>query len=159
MWTAFKERDAPNILDALDAAEDKAFGNDQYGNVKLINLLWARALAARRKDVVVNLVNPGFSRTGIAREIPFPMRPIYLLVTFLVGRKQEVAARTLTHGAVVAGDDTHGQYLSECRVSEVSPIIQGEEGHRLEEQVWQETLQRLRGVADIDTIMQDGFQQ
>ncbi len=113
MWTQFKERTAPNILEELD---DKAnWGNpDRYNVSKLLNVLWTRELAAKvsPKQIVVNTVNPGLVKSSLHRENTNGAEKKF---TEFFGRTTEEGARTLVDAAVIQSPETHGGYLSECK--------------------------------------------
>ena len=55
----------------------------------------------------------------------------------LSARSTEVGSRTLVHAAS-AGPETHGQYLSECRVQPTASITNGPGGQELQKRVWRE---------------------
>lgn len=113
MWTSFKERKAPRILDELD--DEKNWGNpDRYNVSKLLNVLWTRELASKVKpsDIVINTVNPGLVKSSLHRENKNSMEKKF---TEYFGRTTEEGARTILDGAIVQGPQTHGGYLSECK--------------------------------------------
>ena len=113
MWTPFKERTAPKILDELD---DKAtWGNpDRYNVSKLLNVLWTRELASKvsPKEIIVNTVNPGLVKSSLHRENSNGAEKKF---TEFFGRTTEEGARTLVDAAVIQGPPTHGGYMSECK--------------------------------------------
>ena len=45
-----------------------------------------------------------------------------------IGRPAEVGARTLP-SAIAAGPESHGQYLSECRVKRASVFVKSRKGN------------------------------
>lgn len=113
MWTPFKERSAPNIIERLD--EKSTFGNpDRYNVSKLLNVLWARELADRVSptEVVINTTNPGLVQSSLHRENKNAAEKKF---TAIFGRTTEEGGRTLVDAAVVKGAATHGGYLSECK--------------------------------------------
>lgn len=64
----------------------------------------------------------------------------------LMGRTSEEGARTLT-SAIAAGDETHGQYLSECQVKPASAFIRSSEGQQVQARIWAEMLDRLETIS------------
>ena len=113
MWTPFKERTAPSILDELD--NEKNWGNpDRYNVSKLLNVLWTRELASKVKssEIVINTVNPGLVKSSLHRENTNGMEKKF---TEFFGRTTEEGARTILDAAVIQGPQTHGGYLSECK--------------------------------------------
>ena len=113
MWTSFKERTAPRILDELDNEKNWA-APDRYNVSKLLNVLWTRELASKVKpaEIVINTVNPGLVKSSLHRENRNSMERIF---TDLFGRTTEEGARTILDAAIIQGPQTHGGYLSECK--------------------------------------------
>lgn len=104
-------------------------GGRRYNVTKLIQLLLVRQLARHvtesssyssqpgkgSSSVVVSILNPGAVRTDIMREAGFFFR-LYLQFLWLVlMRTAEEGGRTLVHAAK-GGQETHGQYLDDCKV-------------------------------------------
>jgi len=115
MWTSFKERTAPKILDELD--NEVTWGNpDRYNVSKLLNVLWARELAAKVSplEIIVNTVNPGLVKSSLHRENTNRVEEKF---TEFFGRTTEEGARNLVDAAVIQGPQTHGGYLSECKLT------------------------------------------
>ena len=113
MWTPFKERTAPNIIEKLD--DRSTFGNpDRYNVSKLLNVLWARELASKisSSEIVINTVNPGLVCSSLHRENTSAAEKKF---TQIFGRTTEEGGRTLVDAAVVEGPQTHGGYMSECK--------------------------------------------
>lgn len=115
MWTSFKERTAPRILDELD--DEKNWGNpDRYHVSKLLNVLWTRELASKvdPSEIIINTVNPGLVKSNLNRENTNGMEKRF---RDLFGRTTEEGARTIVDAAVIQGPQTHGGYLSECKLT------------------------------------------
>lgn len=60
-------------------------------------------------------------------------------------RSTEVGSRTLVH-AGLAGPDTHGKYLSDCRIKPCAPLVEGNEGLEMQRRVWQELSAKLDDI-------------
>lgn len=84
--------------------------------------------------VIINNVAPGFCVTNLFRT---HMETSTKVMAKVIGRSSEHGARTLVHGAT-AGKESHGQYLSECRVKKYSPFVKSLEGDRTAARLWQE---------------------
>ena len=88
----------------------------RYNVSKLLEVFYTRELAARTKngdkaDVIINLVNPGLCQSRLAREASWAIN----LFRLFMARTTEAGSRNLVYAA--QGDqDTHGQYISNCRV-------------------------------------------
>lgn len=93
----------------------------RYPLSKLVQFFAVRQLAAllptSRTGVVLNLVCPGLCKTSLSRNAPPGFRESLAEQHEKYGRTAEDGSRTLLHGAV-AGEDSHGKYLSSCRIAE-----------------------------------------
>jgi len=67
--------------------------------------------------VIMGLVGPGVSYTGLSRHGSFAVRWIIYILNLRYGRPVEQASATLLHGAV-AEKECHGRYLMNCRIGE-----------------------------------------
>ncbi|KAI5804958.1 hypothetical protein EDC01DRAFT_641466 [Geopyxis carbonaria] len=143
------ERSAPSIIAAMDGvAAENYNGLMQYHNAKLLLHLFVRELAGRvpAAAVVVNTVNPGMAITKLARDMPLALYCAAVLVALVLARRATIAARTLTHGVAMVGDESHGGFYSECVAFPYSPLVVSEEGAALQKRVWTETMERLRAA-------------
>ncbi|KAL9613437.1 MAG: hypothetical protein Q9167_002035 [Letrouitia subvulpina] len=114
--TNFPEKSSADIFATLNS-EETANMKDRYNVSKLLEVFYTRELAARVKHskqsgVVINFVNPGLCHSELAREAGLGL---YLL-KFFFARTTEVGSRNYLWAA--QGEwDTHGQYVSSCRIS------------------------------------------
>ena len=88
----------------------------RYNVSKLLEVFYARELAFRIKHyddakVIINFVNPELCQSELAREAGW----IVQVMKALLARTTEAGSRVLVYGAQ-AGQETHGQYVSNCRV-------------------------------------------
>lgn len=67
--------------------------------------------------VVVNMICPGLCSTGLARDSGTQYRALLKVLRVLFARTAEEGSRTILH-AVVADDESHGKFLSACKVNE-----------------------------------------
>ncbi|EXJ90907.1 hypothetical protein A1O1_04013 [Capronia coronata CBS 617.96] len=146
-WASPKDITRPAEGQILKTLSDKGKADmkARYYLSKLIVMLLVKHLASllshsAQQDpngkplVVVNNVAPGFCTTNLFRhENGFPNN----LMLKAVGRPSEQGARTLVHAAT-AGKETHGQYLSECRVKSYSDYVKSAEGDRTANRLWSE---------------------
>jgi NAD(P)-dependent dehydrogenase (short-subunit alcohol dehydrogenase family) len=93
----------------------------------------AQSKAKSSPSVIINNVAPGFCKTNLFRNEGLSTR----IALKLIGRSSEHGARTLVHGAV-AGEESHGQYLSECQVKKASPFVRGALGAETGARLWKE---------------------
>ncbi|CAL8582776.1 hypothetical protein XPA_008421 [Xanthoria parietina] len=163
-WAVFKEREIaasgphPSVLAVLNDRE-KSNPGDRYNTSKLLLTLFFREFVDRlpstKNDVIVNLVNPGFCYgSELHRAIAGPLGAVFGGMKRAIGRSTEVGARTLIHGAVVAGKDTHGCYLSDEKVAPWMDFVIAPKGEQAAHEMWKELSEELRGVINIDGVME-----
>jgi len=63
----------------------------------------------------------------------------------LIGRTTEVGSRTLVEAAK-AGEETHGIYMTDCQVGEVSRWVQSEDGVKAQQRVYAELITILEDI-------------
>ena len=118
--TKFPERHADNMFQEL-ADESKVNVADRYNVTKMMELLAVRQLAEevtksqKNGQVVINVLNPGWVKTNIGNGEPENIA--VRAGRKVIARDTEVGSRTLVHAAE-GGEETHGQYLSDCKVGE-----------------------------------------
>jgi len=123
----------------------------RYNVSKLIEIFVCRYWASEsgpmgpNYPVTVNTINPGFCHSNLTREVEGAAAYFFTFFKFLFARSSEVGSKTLVH-ATVAGEETHGKYLSECKVIETAPITQGEKGMLLGKRVWDELREILEEI-------------
>ncbi|KAJ9236346.1 hypothetical protein DTO166G5_4108 [Paecilomyces variotii] len=112
-----------------------------YSLSKLLEIFAIRYLAAlipvSRSGVVLNTVCPGLCKTDLSRNATPEFREHLQAQLDQYGRTAEVGSRTLLHAAV-AGWESHGCYLSSCKIAEdvVPSWITDEEGKQSQQYVW-----------------------
>jgi len=145
------ERKEDSIFEALNK-DDKDYMADRYPTSKLLEVFTVRSLATQMQSgphanepVVLNTLNPGLCHSGLARELTGIVAVFFYCMKFLIARTTEMGSRTLVAGAA-GGDETHGQYLSDCKVAEVSEFVRSEEGKKTQERVYTELLDILEKI-------------
>jgi hypothetical protein len=68
-----------------------------------------------------------------------------VVIKAILARSTEVGSRTLVHAAS-AGPESHGQYLSDCRIALPSDFVLSAEGALAQERVWTELVQKLESI-------------
>ncbi|KAG9498355.1 hypothetical protein J7337_009160 [Fusarium musae] len=154
----YSERNAPSIFEEL-ADEDKATMTGRYNVSKMMELLAVRELASKvseskkESQVIVSVVNSGWVKTNMGNG-----EKSGLFAAFgrrYIARETEVGSRTLVHAA--EGDpETHGQYLSDCKIGEVSSFVSSDAGAEAQKKVWRELsdiLERVKpGIISVSEI-------
>jgi retinol dehydrogenase 12 len=154
-WAGTAELTKPAQGKIFDTLSDQKSANmaGRYFLSKLIVMQCVRELAARisassAKDgtpmVIVSNVAPGWCATDLFRNEDVGAGRKMALK--LIGRSSEQGSRTLVHGAV-AGEEVHGQYLSECQVKPASPFVRSKEGEKLQKMIWEELMAKLEKIS------------
>ncbi|PKS12411.1 hypothetical protein jhhlp_000615 [Lomentospora prolificans] len=151
-WAKFPERNAPEgkIFDTLlDKSNWGQMKNDRYMVSKLLEVLAVQAIGekypAATYPVTVNCLNPGLCRSGLIRDLP----SIVGLIQRPISRTTEQGSRTLVHAgsqAAITGGESHGKYLSNCRIQPSEGLAQGPGSKELQDRVWNELMQRLETI-------------
>lgn len=144
---SFKEQSAPKIFEALKS--DK-YQPDRYNVSKLLELLTIRCLApamtaSGKPKVILNTLTPGFCHSELMRHAVFPLNLLGWIGKKLIGRTTEMGSRTLV-AAACAGDESHGMYMTDCTVGEVSPWVRSEKGKETQKRVYEELMGVLEGI-------------
>ncbi|KAI1496964.1 putative short-chain dehydrogenase/reductase family protein [Biscogniauxia marginata] len=145
-WGKFKERNSTPIFDAFDKKPSSFDFQDRYYTSKLLCQLFVVELTKRVPPsvAVITLVNPGFCwGSGLHHEVSGITSSILTGVKRVIGRSSVVGARTLTDAAVNHGEEVHGQYLGDCKLKPLAPLIYKPEGAKLAEKLWGETMAEL----------------
>lgn len=132
--------------------ESSADMGDRYHLSKLVVLSCVQQLAKKLEhgsdnhhaSIIVNCVNPGWCKTELFRTNDGGVGGRFGLA--LIGRTAEEGSRTLVHGAM-ADADSHGKYLSECRIKPESSFDRSDAGAAVGERVWSELVHILDSIA------------
>ncbi|KAG0646606.1 Short chain dehydrogenase atnD [Hyphodiscus hymeniophilus] len=143
----FKDQSAPNIFEALKSDKHQP---DRYNISKLLEILTVRGLApamtaSGKPKVVLNTLTPGFCHSELMRHATLPLKVMGGIGKKLIGRTSEVGSRTLV-AAACAGDETHGTYMMDCQVGEVSAWVRSDKGKETQDRVYNELLGVLEGI-------------
>jgi hypothetical protein len=88
-------------------------------------------------------LNPGLCHSELSRESGWGL---YIL-KLLLARTSEAGSRTLVH-AGSSGEESHGKYLCDCKVTEPSTFVRSQEGSEVQERVWEELVGILEGIKE-----------
>lgn len=142
----FPERNSANIFETLNNPKTARM-HDRYNVSKLLEVFACRHITrnhpASQLHVTMNFLTPGLCESELLRDANIVLRAVGWVVKKLVARTTEVGARTLVHGGVTAGQETHGKFLETCQVLECAKLVEGPEGKTLEDRVWGELSQKL----------------
>lgn len=95
--------------------------------------------------VTLNTLTPGFCHSELTRNAVFPLSLVIWIGKTLLARTTEVGSRTLV-AAAAAEDDTHGQYMVDCKSIEPSKFVRSEDGQKAQKKVYAELLEILEGI-------------
>lgn len=121
--------------------------SDRYNVSKMLEVLACREIATqhpvKQLRVTLNFVNPGFCRSELLREMSG--NPAVKLMVAVLARTTEVGSRTLVH-AGYAGPETHGKYMSDCRITDCAKLVEGKGGAEVQRKVWGELERKLNEI-------------
>ncbi|KAI8961307.1 NAD(P)-binding protein [Daldinia sp. FL1419] len=108
---------SPSIIDRLNDPQ-KADMAARYSLSKLLVIYAVREFAERttssgKGGCIINTPNPSFCKSNLANESQASRA--FQILEKLLARSTEEGSRVLVHG-VLAGQETNGQYLSNCHV-------------------------------------------
>lgn len=95
--------------------------------------------------VITSVINPGFVATEIMRNSGFFFQIYMAFLRKAYSRTSEEGGRTLVHGAEGA-EETHGQYLDDCKVGSASAWVRSDDGDKTQKQVWRELTAKLEKI-------------
>lgn len=164
-WAKFKEAKTStesgiSLRQALDDRKNFDMGDRYYASKLLQQLFFVelvdhRSKANRSSGAVLNMVNPGFCYgSELHRTAEGSFAVVLGSIKRVVGRSTSTGARTLVHGAVLAGTPSNGKYLSDCRLGPFAGYENRENGRDTQRKVWEETIAELRGVVtNMDDVL------
>ncbi|KAI8840302.1 NAD(P)-binding protein [Chytriomyces cf. hyalinus JEL632] len=137
-FTTLPEKKHPHIFTALNAKDSPDFA-DRYNVTKLMQVLLARELAKSvdSDKVILNFLNPGLCHSNLSSPAKGFSSFMLETIKYWVARTTEVGSRTLVH-ALTIGKESHGQYLSSCKVEEPAPFVLSAEGATVQKRLWDE---------------------
>ena len=147
-FTTLAAKSAPSILAEMNNPNSQICKmTTRYFDTKLLQVLYTRALAdaltaQKGNQVVINMLNPGFCDSELFRDSPGAVK----MQMKVMGRSAEEGSRALVD-AVARGKESHGEYLSDCKVARVSDWARSKEGKETQERVWKEVNEKLEEIA------------
>jgi hypothetical protein len=143
----FREQSAPHIFNALKSPK---YQSDKYNTSKLLEILTIRELApamtaSGKPQVIFHTLTPGFCYSELLRHAIFPLNVLAWIGKRLIGRSTEMGSRTLV-AAASAGEESHGKYMTDCKVREPSKWVRSEKGKEAQKKVYKELLMILEEI-------------
>ncbi|KAL8638922.1 MAG: hypothetical protein Q9228_003974 [Teloschistes exilis] len=136
-----------HVLDHFDD-KDNFFSIARYGDSKMLGVMFTYELAMRlpKERVVINNVCPGTTHTNMGDFLIFPLRMLFHLVHYFIARSVEDAGRLVVHAAVVAGPESHGQFLIDKDIRPPHEFITTPAGQVVQKKLWSETFEEMTGL-------------
>lgn len=123
---------------------------DRYNVSKLLEILTVRHIARNHPvsqlHVTVNTLTPGLCESELLRDASIFLTIFGWVLKKLFARTTEVGSRTLVHGGVTAGEETHGKFMQTCKVTQCAKLVVGPEGTATEDKVWKELSEKLEVI-------------
>lgn len=119
----------------------------RYFDSKLLEVLYCRSLAdaisrsPKKPAIILNFLNPGFCHSELYRGGTMGIK----IMLKILARSTEEGSRTLVN-AVEGGKDTHGEYLSDCKIAMVSNFVLSKEGKETQTRLWEELNEKLEKI-------------
>ncbi|KAL9591559.1 MAG: hypothetical protein Q9179_007602 [Wetmoreana sp. 5 TL-2023] len=141
-WAVFKERKTAasssntSVLSVLNEKKNFNPGDRYYTSKLLLTLFFCFCYGSE-----------------LHRSLSGPLGKVFGGMKRAIGRPTEVGARTLVHGAAVAGKETHGCYLSDEKVAPWMDFVISKKGKQAAQEMWREMSEQLREVVDVDEVM------
>ncbi|KAM4066422.1 short chain dehydrogenase [Hirsutella rhossiliensis] len=156
-WTKFKERTTPGpLLATLDKKEGEVSMADRMFVSKLLGQFFLAKLAAEVAPsvAIINGASPGACHdTEFNRDFDKTfLGAIYKTFLKRAANSSAIGARMMTDAIVHHGEETHGQFLSFQKIVPMSPFLYTEEGKKISEQLWKETMAEL-SFARVEDIL------
>ncbi|KAH7322596.1 short-chain dehydrogenase [Stachybotrys elegans] len=157
---AFTQKDAMELLataqyPALDSFNCwKYLATDTAARYSVSNLFkilvlreFFKLMPHSETRVVMNMVNPGYCKTELAKNGPLYFRLQFKLGALLIGRSPEMGSRTILH-ALHAGPESDGHFLSDCKIKDyiVEDWVTSEAGQAVQKKVWDDFIERLERI-------------
>lgn len=151
-FTKLPQRSAPEGK-IFDTISDREFAEkhwmQQYPVSKLLEIFILRAICERypssKLPVTVNCANPGLCASDLVRDLKGPLVAVVKGISTLLARSTEVGSRALFY-AGTQGAESHGQYLSDCKITNPSTFVLSREGKATQDRVWDEVVMKLETI-------------
>ncbi|KAF3063490.1 Retinol dehydrogenase 11 [Daldinia childiae] len=138
---------SPSIINRLNDPQ-KANMAGRYSLSKVLVLYAVREFAERTSSsgkgaCIINTPNPSFCKSNLANESQGTRG--FKIFEKLLARSTEEGSRVLVHG-LLAGQETNGQYLSNCHVEVPAYHITGKWGQKVQKKFFGELMDKLEDI-------------
>ena len=111
----------------------------------IVRELGQATISADKPLVIINAVNPAYCISQLQRHATPVLYFFIKLGGLILARTTEAGSRTLFAGAV-AGKESHGMYMSDCKVKEPSAFVRSEDGSKTQKKVYEQLLKLLESI-------------
>ncbi|KAI0192847.1 hypothetical protein F4808DRAFT_363370 [Astrocystis sublimbata] len=157
-WYDLKQKNEDPLLPSFDKHEPSFHHHERYANSKLLAQLFVTELAKRVPPsvAIINCANPGWCHSsGLTRDVNGTAFGFGVdFMARLLGRSPSVGARSLVDAAVNRGDEAHGYYLEDCKLTPMAPFVYTPDKERVMPRLWKETMSEL-AFANVETIIEE----
>jgi NAD(P)-dependent dehydrogenase (short-subunit alcohol dehydrogenase family) len=158
---ALPNRNAVPIFPTFDdpTGWNLASSTERYSASKLMVLMLVLRLGnlISSEDVIINAVEPGLvGGTGLNRSAPGPLQILMKIMTALTARTPQQGAWSYADASLVKGKETHGSFVVNWKIYPYAKIMYTEEGKRVGEQIWKETMEELEFVEPKEILSKMG---
>ncbi|KAH7149654.1 putative short-chain dehydrogenase/reductase family protein [Dactylonectria estremocensis] len=156
-FAKFPNRDKKPLLPSFDDMEITAWDPAERYNVsKLLGQLFLSRLAdgVDPEDAVVNMVEPGLTKTGLFRKLRGVAGAIFDLIKSLTAKTAEEGAITYVDAAAVQGSESHGGFVVNCEIHPLATYTYEPKAKVVADQLWEETLDEF-SFANARGILQE----
>ncbi|KAI0451812.1 NAD(P)-binding protein [Xylaria acuta] len=135
------------IMERLNDPETSKMAG-RYNLSKLLVIYAVREFAKRstssgKGPFIINTPNPSFCKSNLAKESQETAG--FKLFESAMARSTEEGSRALVHG-VLAGPETNGQYLTNCKVQCPASHVTGPWGQEVQQIFFSELLEKLEAI-------------
>ncbi|CAI7639503.1 unnamed protein product [Penicillium glandicola] len=131
--------DSNTVIEHYDDKQTYS-GLQRYADSKFAVHAFVQRLASivKSSELIINDPCPGFVATKFDRTLPLWLKPIMAVMRRLMARTVDEGARTIIYAVVVAGQETHGNFLQSNQVDPGAPIFQEKAGQTFVERLWKD---------------------
>jgi NAD(P)-dependent dehydrogenase (short-subunit alcohol dehydrogenase family) len=156
-FAVFANRNARPLIPSFDIPfTGFAAGGERYALSKLLVMMLVHKLGTTvpASKVIVNTVEPGLtSGTRLHRNATGASVIIFKVLKILTSKTVEQAAWTYVDAVATKGAESHGGSVMFWDVKGWPKIMYGEEGRKVMDALWEETVGELSSVVDVDGIL------
>jgi len=143
-WAMQPQPEDPNPVQTV-LNKEKASPMGVYPSTKLLNILFAKAYAAKCPDpIFICSSNPGYTESELGAKDPVTGEPKEGHKGFVTKRTTYEGAKTIIDASISPSVGESGGYYSDVGESRTRSNVQGDVGRKFAENVWRDTISILK---------------